>query len=368
MEPPETGEENTTQRLVANYVLGPFQSRLVRSSVAGITEGADFVVADENTAPLLPTAPDMVLPAGEPNKTLATVEQVIAEFTRRKLSRSSAVLAFGGGVVCDLVGFAAASYMRGCSLILVPTTLLAMVDASLGGKTGCNYQDYKNLIGAFYPAREVRLTPELLATLPPREFQSGLAELFKHALLDDSDALWQGLERRAIPVLHAEPARWAAELEDLVLEAVQVKGRIVERDLYERGERAFLNLGHTYAHALEKVSGFACTHGEAVAWGIYQALCLSADLGYCEPDYAVQVEELLRSMGFVLELEQLCPVWFRTTPASVLLDRLLEAMELDKKRNDSGMIRLVLQRGRGQTFIQELPYDSVRTVLSRKAL
>ncbi|WGK69187.1 3-dehydroquinate synthase [Candidatus Haliotispira prima] len=354
------------RELVESYRFENFCSNLVLSSPEGALEGCDFVVADQNTVELLPSVPDLVLPSGETNKTLVQVEKLIGAFVTRRLGRSSTVLAFGGGVLCDLVGFAAASYMRGCGLILVPTTLLSMVDAGLGGKTGCNYQDYKNMIGAFYPAGEVRIVPEVLATLPEREFRSGLAELCKHSLLSGTDDLWWKLQEwknglRA-PILAGEGAKVTAmQLCGLLLEGVRVKGQVVQRDLYERGERAFLNLGHTYAHALEKVSGFACTHGEAVAWGINQALQLSAGLKYCSDTYAAEVKGLLSDIGFTLDTYRLCPNLLSTESTAGderLTGSLVDAMRLDKKRSASG-IRLILQRGRAQTFIEEISPDVI---------
>ncbi len=356
--------------LIESYRFGDFCSKLLLSPLSQLGQllrESDFVVADPRTAGLLPSRPDFLLEPGEQNKTLAQLERLLGAFAERRLVRSSRVLAFGGGLLCDLTGFAAATYMRGCALILVPTTLLSMVDAGLGGKTGCNFQNYKNMIGSFYPAGEVHIVPEVLATLPPREFLSGLAELCKHALLSENESLWRQLQVRkgelkapssAGDRLAAQAA--AAGLRELLIEGVRVKGRIVARDLYERGERAFLNLGHTYAHALEKVSSFACSHGEAVAWGLRQALQLSAELGYCSHDYTAQVQELLSRLGFALkELDWYRAYILQNGPDS-LAGELLAAMGQDKKRRQSdGQLRLVLQRGRGQTVIRELAAETV---------
>ena len=358
------------KRFIESYQFERFCTKLLLYSLDQATQGSDFVVADENTAKLLPQTPDWILRSGEPHKTLKQVEALIDAFIEHRLSRSSRVLAFGGGLLCDLTGFAASIYMRGCRLILVPTTLLAMVDAGLGGKTGCNYQNYKNMIGAFYPASELRIVPETLSTLPPRQFQSGLAELCKHSLLSETSALWDTLRNESLCSLARQAENTEpdfSEIAELLIEGVRVKGKIVERDLYERGERAFLNLGHTYAHALERTSDFAVTHGEAVAWGIDQALQFSAKQGYCSADYARQVHNLLIDMGFVLELPKLCPALLRTGPLRVdetgatsrtLAKELVQNMQLDKKRSRSG-VRLILQKGRGQTFIKEFAQDAI---------
>ena len=361
------------RQLVETYQFDNFTSALVLSSLDEAVSGCDFIVADPDVADLLPAPANMLLAGGERHKTLGELEQLIGAFVRQRLSRNSTVLAFGGGLLCDLAGFAAAVYMRGCGLILVPTTLLAMVDAGLGGKTACNYQNYKNMVGTFYPAGEVRIVPEVLASLPPRQFQSGLAELCKHALLSESPQLWHKLQKAGgqlrAPILEASPSERALQLSELLIEAVRVKGQIVQRDLYERGERAFLNLGHTYAHALETVTTFACTHGEAVAWGINQALQLSAHLGYCQDDYAQEVRKLLLKLGFELNLARLCPDFFsaqagcdETSARQKLTSDLLAAMHFDKKRSQDG-IRLVLQRGRGQTLIEALSAEQIQPCL-----
>lgn len=382
------------KRFIESYQFERFCTKLFVVSLDQAAQGSDFVVADENTAKLLPQTPDWILRCGEAHKNLSQIEALIDAFIEHRLSRSSKVLAFGGGLLCDLTGFAASIYMRGCQLILVPTTLLAMVDAGLGGKTGCNYQNYKNMIGAFYPASELRIVPETLAALPARQLQSGLAELCKHSLLSETSALWDTLQNRKEalrkmgqptcgPIENAKnTTQNFTEISELLIEGVRVKGKIVERDLYERGERAFLNLGHTYAHALERCAGFAVTHGEAVAWGIAQALQFSAKHGYCSADYAQEVRSLLLGMGFVLELPKLCPSLFSSSavranlqagqsgevpnsePQSqaareeMIAKELVQNMQLDKKRSGPG-VRLILQKGRGQTFIEEFPQDAI---------
>ena len=396
------------KRFIESYQLEHFCTKLLLYSLDQATEGSDFVVADENTAKLLPnkinSKTNLILRSGEEHKTLSQIEALIDAFIEHRLSRSSRVLAFGGGLLCDLVGFATASYMRGCQLILVPTTLLAMVDAGLGGKTGCNYQNYKNMIGAFYPASELRIVPETLSMLPARQFQSGLAELCKHSLLSDTDELWNTLQNHKASLrklaqpdreITGQTAQNFSEISELLIEGVRVKGKIVERDLYEHGERAFLNLGHTYAHALERSSGFAVTHGEAVAWGIYQALQFSTRHDYCSTDYTQEVSQLLCDMGFVLELHKLCPNLLspdllkprsnlqaeqtgqipnhepQIVAQEVVAKELVRNMQLDKKRSQSG-IRLILQKGRGKTFIAEFPenviFDAILDTMQNEIL
>lgn len=352
--------------LIRRYHFGPFVSDLLLADRAGLAEGVDFIVADENTARLLPREPDWILPSGEKNKTLERIGQLLSVFAANKLSRQSRILALGGGLLCDLVGFAASVYMRGCKLILVPSSLLAMVDAGLGGKTGCNYLDYKNLIGSFYPASEVRIVPELLASLPAEEYQNGLGEVLKHALLSPTGTLWQKLKAAAsgfgtAPVrMETEASRivQAQGLRDLIVEAARIKGDIVEGDLYEQGERAFLNLGHTFGHALERVSSFEVGHGSAVVWGIIQALELSFRRGLCQRDYVEEVRTVFEAYGFVPDILRR-----RYGVGEETLSKLLDAMEMDKKKNEQG-IRFILQRGRGETLALGVPLEEVRAVLT----
>ncbi len=233
--------------------------------------GPVLVVSDQHVAPLYGeqvrnclqkagyAASQLVIPAGEAHKNLETVESLWRGCLEAGLDRKSTVIALGGGVVGDLAGFAAATFMRGCNWVALPTTLLAMVDASLGGKTGFDLPEGKNLVGAFHPPRLVLADPEVLSTLPERELRAGLAEVVKHGVIADPalfDLCSQGWE--AI----------VATLPEVVRRAMAVKVKIIEGDPYEKGLRAALNLGHTVGHAVELVSGFSLLHGEAVAIGM----------------------------------------------------------------------------------------------------
>ncbi len=238
----------------------------------------------------------------------------------------------GGGVVCDLTAFAASLYMRGCRLTLMPTTLLAMVDAALGGKTAVNLGSAKNLVGTFYPAEELVIWIPALATLPQVELRCGLAEAIKTALLGDPELLAL-LRARRTDLLRGDPAA----LEETVYRCLAVKGRIVENDLRETGERAALNLGHTFAHALESATGFRrFRHGEAVAWGLGKALELGAALGVTERALAGRITALLEGYGFSLK-----------NPPGLAPGTLLAAMRADKKRRAGGL-RVVLLRAVGR--------------------
>jgi 3-dehydroquinate synthase len=257
-------------------------------------------------------------------KQWGSVNVVLTKCTERALGRDATIAGVGGGVICDITAFAASLYMRGCRLVLVPTTLLAMVDASLGGKTGIDFLGYKNLVGSFYPAHRIVIAPAAVQSLPDREYLSGLAEVIKTALIGDGDLL-DLLEHARERIL----SRDASVVEEMIRRSLAVKGRIVEEDPRERGNRALLNLGHTFGHALESASGFAgWTHGEAVAWGIGRALSAGLRYGMTDPAFARRVRAVLRMYGFRLE-------------AGVGFDALAPAFGLDKKRT-SGGTRLVI--------------------------
>jgi 5-deoxy-5-amino-3-dehydroquinate synthase len=230
---------------------------------------------------------------GEAHKTLATVGALASECARWGLLRGDTVVAVGGGIVGDVAGFLAASYHRGIALVQVPTTLLAMVDASIGGKTGVNLPEGKNLVGAFHQPLAVLADPALLATLPVRELRCGLAEVAKYALIGD-EPLLALLRERAADIAGADPT----VLADIVARCAADKARVVAADEYERsGARAILNYGHTLAHALEIVGGHRLLHGEAVSIGMVFAANLAAVLERVRPETVDETETLLRGLG-----------------------------------------------------------------------
>ena len=306
------------------------------------------IICDANTAQYAPAHHRTVtIPAGEEHKSWEQLHSVLGELLDAGLTRSSTVVGLGGGVVTDLAACAASLYMRGCRLVLIPTSLLAMVDAALGGKTGVNFGGYKNMVGTFYPAHELVIATELLATLSEREYRSGMAEVIKTALLGDLELL-SLLEQEPDAVL----AREASLVDRCVRACVAVKGRIVEEDLRESGVRAHLNLGHTFAHALETVTGFAAvTHGEAVAWGLARAAELSVREGYADAAYSRRVGALLASYGY------------DAAPRAELAEELLAAMQRDKKRTGA-RVRFVLQRGPADTLVTEVDATNLQAVLA----
>jgi 3-dehydroquinate synthase len=295
----------------------------------------------------------VILPAGESAKTLASVELILKTAFRLGFARDSRFIGMGGGAVTDVAAFASSLFMRGNRLLLIPSTLLAMVDAAFGGKTGINYFGFKNMVGSFYPAHQVRVLPELLNTLSDREYLSGLAEVIKSAMLDDGE-MFGILESRKHDVL----SRDRDLLADLVWRSLMVKGRIVLADLRESGIRAHLNFGHTFAHALESLAGMGSggterrwTHGEAVAWGMVRALRLGVVLGCTDGSYADRAEALIRGYGYRLDASGF--------PA----DELIAAMKSDKKKQ-GGAVRFVLQESLCSTFQNEAEDDALRNVLN----
>jgi 3-dehydroquinate synthase len=281
----------------------------------------------------------IILPAGEGTKSFQELERLCSLLLDMKVERSSTLVALGGGVIGDLTGFAASIILRGINFIQVPTTLLAQVDSSVGGKTGINTPHGKNLVGAFYQPRLVLADTGTLDTLSRRELLAGYAEVAKYGLIDEPD-FFSWLETNGIDVVEGDESarRYAIGV------SCRAKARIVGADERESGARALLNLGHTFGHALEAECGFSdeMLHGEGVAIGMVMAFDLSATLGLCPPEDAARVQRHLASVGLP------------TSPLSVqgriwTAERLIEHMGRDKKVKD-GRIGFVLARGIGQTF------------------
>ncbi len=278
------------------------------------------------------------IPDGEAHKTLGTAASLYARFAEAKLARSEPVIALGGGVVGDLAGFVAATWLRGVPFVQIPTSLLAMVDASVGGKVAVDLPAGKNLVGAFKQPAVVLIDPALLKTLPAGEFRSGLAEIVKAGIIADP-ALFEQLATTG-PV----------SLTAMIADAVRVKARVVERDPFELGDRAWLNLGHTFGHALELLSGYTLRHGEAVALGMIAAAELSASLNYCDAALPGRIRAALIRLGL--------PPSHTFDPAAALA-----AMDTDKKRRGRSL-RFVLIRDIGEvTVADDLPPGKVLEAL-----
>ena len=306
-----------------------------------LPEGRVIVVSDATIDrlyhPLLAPYDTVLIGAGESIKTLQTVESIYRRFIELGADRSTFVLAVGGGIVTDVAGFAAATYMRGLSFGFVSTTLLGQVDASVGGKNGVNVDGYKNMAGTFPQPRFVVCDPALLRTLPEREFRAGLAEAVKAAVIADAE-LFARLERLGFDALRGD----TAELSAVVSAAVRVKAEIVERDEYEAGDRRKLNLGHTLGHAIEKCSD-AMNHGEAVAVGTALAADAAVRLGVLAPADRDRIRGLLARLGFDL-----------TPPVPVT--RLLQEVGKDKK-SEEGVLRVVFPTGIGGCEVRPMTRD-----------
>ena len=283
----------------------------------------------------------------ESAKNLRSVEQIARSLCRAGADRRSMVVAVGGGVVGDVAGFAAAVFLRGVELVHIPTTLVSQVDSSIGGKTGVNLPEGKNLVGSFYPPRLVLTDPQLLRTLSDREFQGGLAEVIKHAIIADTE-MFAMLERDMDKVLRRDRRMLGL----LITRNVEIKARLVSRDEREAGLREILNYGHTFAHALESVTKYRrYQHGEAVAWGMIAAAFLAHELGLTRADDVSRIVALIRRLGPL-------PPWPPVQPAA-----LLNAMRSDKKTR-AGILRFVLSPRIGEARSYDtVPLHAVERVL-----
>ena len=256
-----------------------------------------------------------ILPDGESHKTLANVARILDVLVANRFGRDCAVFALGGGVVGDMAGFAAATYQRGVAFVQVPTTLLAQVDSSVGGKTGVNHPGGKNLIGAFHQPVAVVADTGTLATLPPRELRAGLAEVIKYGLISDP-GFFAWLEAHIDALLAGDPAALAL----LWVWSCEIKAEIVGRDEREQGDRALLNLGHTFGHAVESATGYKeWLHGEAIGAGLVMAACMSRESGYLTSDELDRVTRLVARTGLPTHVSNVEP------------DAALELMQIDEK-------------------------------------
>jgi 3-dehydroquinate synthase len=282
----------------------------------------------------------VILPAGEEHKNLELVSRLWKDFLENGLDRRSTVIALGGGVIGDMAGFAAATYMRGIDWICLPTTLLSMVDASLGGKTGVDLPQGKNLVGSFHPPKLVLADPQLLNTLPEKEFISGLAEVVKHGIISDPD-LFEKCSHGLNEVKE--------NLEAIVKQAMSVKIRIIEEDPYEKGLRATLNLGHTVGHAVELASGFKLRHGEAVAIGMVVEAIFAERTGIAEKGLSTRISDALSGLGLPVEI-----------PQELSREEIIRAMRVDKKKN-AASIRFALPARIGK--VQLVDVSALETVI-----
>ena len=314
-------------RLLASRGLRPGPAAIVSNAMIAPQHG-ETLAASLRSAGYEPTL--CLVPEGEQHKTLATVASLYDQFLAAGLDRRSPIIALGGGVIGDMTGFAAATYLRGAPFVQIPTSLLSMVDASVGGKTGVDLPQGKNLVGAFKQPHVVLIDVDVLQTLPAAEFRSGLAEVIKHGIIGAPDLFVQFEEEGPTTLKH------------LVTEAVRVKIKVVEEDPFEQGRRAVLNLGHTFGHAIELVSNFSIRHGEGVAVGMVAATHMAAAIGRCDPALVGRVRNVLERVGL---------------PVSVSgydLEAVIEAMGHDKKRAGK-TLRFIIPQGVGDVVIIDNP-------------
>jgi 3-dehydroquinate synthase len=293
-----------------------------------------------------------VLPAGERYKTLASIQKIYDKALEMRLERSSTIVALGGGVVGDMAGFAAATWLRGVNFVQVPTSLLAMIDAAIGGKTGVNHPQGKNLIGAFHQPRLVLIDPQVLKTLPAREFRAGMAEVIKYGVIWDVE-LFAQLESAQ----RLDQHRYISDelLQQILERSCQAKAHVVSKDEKEAGLRAILNYGHTIGHAVESLTQYrVVNHGEAVAIGMIAAGQLAVELGLWEQSASDRQLALIQKTGLPTQL-----------PAGLDIEAILAALQTDKKV-EAGKVRFVLPTQIGAAIVtDQVSAPTIRQVLQR---
>ncbi|QIR40744.1 3-dehydroquinate synthase [Tolypothrix sp. PCC 7910] len=291
-----------------------------------------------------------ILPAGERFKNLNSIQKIYDAALENRLERSATIVALGGGVIGDMAGFAAATWLRGISVVQVPTTLLAMVDSAIGGKTGVNHPQGKNLIGAFHQPRLVLIDPEVLKTLPVREFRAGMAEVIKYGVIWDAE-LFAQMEASK----HLNQLRYIKPelIETILIKSCQAKADVVSKDEKEAGLRAILNYGHTIGHAVESLTGYRLVnHGEAVGIGMVAAGQIAVELGMWIKEETERQNALIQKAGLPTQL-----------PSGVDIAAIIDALQLDKKVK-AGKVRFVLPTQMGVvTVTDEVPADTIRQVL-----
>jgi 3-dehydroquinate synthase len=362
----ELGSRSYTVRIVSDRIdeFAAFARTALEATWAGRGCRRALIVADENLSGFTPdlikaldgvgiAANLAILPAGEETKSLDCAADLYDHLVKMKADRHVAIVALGGGVIGDLAGFVAATYARGLPLVMVPTSLLAQVDSSVGGKVGVNHPRAKNIIGAFHQPVGVWIDTAVLKSLPMRELRCGLAEVIKYGVILDA-AFFSALEADVEPILDLAPA----SLRYVVTRSCELKARVVSQDEREEtGLRALLNFGHTVAHAVEAVAGYDgdYRHGEAVAIGMVAECRLAERLRWVPPALTERLVQLLVAFGLPIAADELD------------VDALLEAMTRDKK-NRGGRVRFVLPRDLGRVELTDAPtVDDVRAVLTGRA-
>lgn len=333
--PQELEPLNLTERkvcIVTDSHVGPFYSKQIESLIA----------------PICKHVAEFVFPAGEEQKNLDTVRELYEFLILESFDRNDLLIALGGGVVGDLCGFAAATYLRGIRFVQIPTTLLSQVDSSIGGKTGVDFDAYKNMVGAFHMPGLVYTNVSTLLTLPRDQFSSGMGEIIKHGLIKNKAYYeWLLLHREEILNLDLELCM------EMIRESNEIKRKVVEEDPTEQGERALLNFGHTLGHAVEKLMNFRMLHGHCVGLGCVAAAYLSADRGLITTEEAGKVREVCRDFGI--------PV---TIDGTLNPELIVETTKRDKKM-DSGVIKFILLEKIGRAYVdRSVTHDEMISAIS----
>lgn len=309
-------------------------------------------VFDENTKDLInrDNRRCVILESGEEHKNFDSIKCILDKAIESGLSRDSVFIAIGGGVICDMTAFAASVYMRGARVVLVPTTLLSQVDASVGGKSGIDYRNLKNIVGSFYPAETIIICSDALKSLPGDEFISGLGEVVKHAFLSPNDNLYSFLALNRDKIL----SRDSKVLSELLHESLLVKKHFIEQDPEEKkGIRSFLNLGHTFGHALESITDYRVKHGVGVAWGCVKAADAGVIIGITDKSYSDKMKYLLSLYPFDGD--------YKVDEAD--LASYLGAIKNDKKKKN-GVVKYVFMKRQGEPVLSPLSDDVVKSVVS----
>lgn len=357
-------KKDSTERLTVHMEEKPiydivtaedFSALAGEMSLLGTSNHRICIVTDSNVAPLYlkevserlaPCCKELisfVFPAGEENKNLMTVQKLYEALISAKFDRSDLLIALGGGVVGDLCGFAAATYLRGISFLQIPTTLLSQVDSSIGGKTGVDFASYKNMVGAFHMPKLVYINIKTLHTLPDCQFSAGMGEVLKHGLIKDS-AYYEWLLEHAGEIQKKE----LPVLREMVSGSNRIKRAVVEQDPKEQGERKLLNFGHTLGHAIEKQKHFELLHGECVALGALAAMKLCENRGLLTKAEVLRFQQALKTFQI------------KTSVSGVSKEEILQATKNDKKM-DSGVIQFILLKQLGCAFVDRTVTDAEMT-------
>jgi 3-dehydroquinate synthase len=307
------------------FITNPTVKKLYGQRIVDSLKAAGFLVLS------------IEIPDGEQYKTLDWANAIYSALLINSFDRKSALVALGGGVIGDLTGFAAATFMRGVPFVQVPTTLLAMVDSSVGGKTGVNHAMGKNMIGAFYQPKKVLMDLDVLKSLPQEEFLAGMAEVIKYGVIWDA-SFFEYLDRKREKILALDPE----VLSHIIQRSCEIKAEVVSKDERERGLRAILNFGHTVGHAIETAENYTMRHGEAVAIGMVYASKLAHNTGLCDASVPERVEKLIKSYGLPTNL-----VALSRKPS---VTELIDTMRIDKKA-EGGKVRFVLPKKIGEVVV-----------------